>query len=482
MRNVATPAQHEFAARAELFVDALTATLEGVTDDEPSVQPSVRRIGQVIAEAAREAAIFDIESVAMELAAAAYIERSHILHLVDLIETTVSDRPPRRSILVVEDDDISAMVLHAIGHETQSAATVANTLAEARQALTGWIPDLIVMDLFLPDGDGRSFLAELRSDPRLCHIPVIVVSGFDHELARAESLALGADHFMAKPFEPEALMDIFNSVMPHSRRVSSALVTRGLLLREFSAGLGDQSVAMVRFHPVAGPGEPMGAKLLAPAAEAFALSVIGDGLVAEWSDGLFCAVIDAPVDEAAELLDEVRRRLRNDPVANNRCTFAAGLTAASGDGFMRAAGKANSLLQQGEREGGDRVVREVNRTRPTIVLAEDDSLIAALVTGRLEARGFEVSHTADGLDAIDLIGRSMPSLVLLDLLMPGADGFDVLRKLKGNPATADIPVIILTGSDGEASVVKAFELGASDYVMKPFSPAELMVRIERFFR
>jgi DNA-binding response OmpR family regulator len=100
----------------------------------------------------------------------------------------------------------------------------------------------------------------------------------------------------------------------------------------------------------------------------------------------------------------------------------------------------------------------------------------------LDARGFDVDVVGDGLAAIDHISQTRPSLVLLDLFMPGADGFDVLRKLKGDDATADIPVIILTGADGESSVVKAFELGAADYVVKPFSPAELMVRIERFFR
>ncbi len=115
--------------------------------------------------------------------------------------------------------------------------------------------------------------------------------------------------------------------------------------------------------------------------------------------------------------------------------------------------------------------------KPLVVIAEDDAQIANLVRFKLEKSGFSVMHGENGKIALELITEHRPDLVILDVMMPIMDGFELLRSLKEGEDTRDIPVIMLTARGMEADVLKGFESGAVDYLTKPFSVAELVARI-----
>jgi len=115
----------------------------------------------------------------------------------------------------------------------------------------------------------------------------------------------------------------------------------------------------------------------------------------------------------------------------------------------------------------------------TVLIAEDDDLVAALVSDRLTRDGYEIRRAADGESALTDALSSPPHLTILDVMMPKMNGFEVLGRLRSAPQTADMPVIILTGRGREEDVVRGFDLGATDYIVKPFSPAELAVRVRR---
>jgi DNA-binding response OmpR family regulator len=117
-----------------------------------------------------------------------------------------------------------------------------------------------------------------------------------------------------------------------------------------------------------------------------------------------------------------------------------------------------------------------------ILLAEDDALTAALVIHRLEREGFEVEHRADGRSAVEAAEAGSFGLVLLDVHMPELDGFQVLARLRADARHAAVPIVMLTAVGSERDVVRGFELGADDYILKPFSPAELTARLRRFVR
>ena len=112
-----------------------------------------------------------------------------------------------------------------------------------------------------------------------------------------------------------------------------------------------------------------------------------------------------------------------------------------------------------------------------VLIVDDDMIARHMVRETLEQAGFVVEEAEDGDQALSVIERLQPELVLLDIIMPGIDGYDVCRKLKANERTKDIPVIFLSAKDEEAAVVRGFELGAVDYISKPVSPEILKVRV-----
>ena len=114
-----------------------------------------------------------------------------------------------------------------------------------------------------------------------------------------------------------------------------------------------------------------------------------------------------------------------------------------------------------------------------IVLAEDDPQIARLTSFKLEKEGFEVIWEKDGGAAFESIKSNLPDLVLLDIMMPVMNGYQVLKKMKEDDDIKNIPVIMLTAKGQERDVVTGIEMGAEDYIVKPFRPAELTARIKK---
>jgi two-component system response regulator RstA len=117
--------------------------------------------------------------------------------------------------------------------------------------------------------------------------------------------------------------------------------------------------------------------------------------------------------------------------------------------------------------------------REKIVLVEDDDGLAGLIKERLEAEGFAVLHSANGIEGRDLILAQSPDLVLLDIMLPGMDGFQVCREVR--PAFKG-PMIILTASDDDYDEILGLEMGADDYVTKPVKPRILLARIRALLR
>jgi len=116
------------------------------------------------------------------------------------------------------------------------------------------------------------------------------------------------------------------------------------------------------------------------------------------------------------------------------------------------------------------------------LLVEDDPAVAAIVRHRLTKAGYVLRHVSDGTEALQALEDALPDLAILDIKLPGMDGLELLSRLRALPGASATRVIMLTASSNEHDMVRAFGLGADDYLMKPFSPTELMVRVERLQR
>jgi DNA-binding response OmpR family regulator len=114
----------------------------------------------------------------------------------------------------------------------------------------------------------------------------------------------------------------------------------------------------------------------------------------------------------------------------------------------------------------------------TVVVADDDADIRDLVAFKLTQAGHAVVAVQDGPSALEAVRTAAPDLVVLDLMMPGLSGLDVCAELRRDPATAALPVIMLTARAQDGDVSTGFSVGADDYVVKPFSPRELLSRVQ----
>jgi len=120
--------------------------------------------------------------------------------------------------------------------------------------------------------------------------------------------------------------------------------------------------------------------------------------------------------------------------------------------------------------------------RQTVLVVEDEEDISELIQFNLEQEGFSVTTVADGERALQLVQEDRPSLVILDLMLPGMPGIEVCKRLRAQAATARVPILMVTAKSGEADRVVGLEMGADDYVIKPFSVRELVARVRAVLR
>lgn len=114
-----------------------------------------------------------------------------------------------------------------------------------------------------------------------------------------------------------------------------------------------------------------------------------------------------------------------------------------------------------------------------ILLAEDDAILQRIVTHILTQQGFQVVIANDGEEALDQIRTRRPDAIILDAMMPGMDGLEVLHEIRKDSATHDIPVMMLSVRNLEKDLVTGFDMGANDYLVKPFKPEDLVARLKR---
>ncbi len=407
--------------------------------------------------------------------------------------------PERSLVLVIDDDPVMRRLLELRLTAPDRVVVTAETVGEAEQVLANAVVSLVVLDLFLPDADGRTLLAELRNRPGTAQLPIVVVSGSASALVKAECFGLGADGYLEKPVDLDAAAGLVASLLrrrpepPPPSREPAVGEAPDRAERVFADALQAQpglvAVAVIEpeYHGL-GPqaGREQQLRLLGAAREVMEATIGDDGAVASDADGQLVVVVPGATSAAAaRLIDRARLRLRNRPTgpgSTGMISMSAGVVdGAARPDFSYARSAARDLAERARTTGGDRVVTESLRRAggAKVLLAEDDALTAALIIHRLRREGLEVLHVRDGEAALAAARAEQLALAILDVNMPRLDGFEVLGRLRAMAEFAQVPIVMLTAMGGERDVVRGFELGADDYILKPFSPSELTVRIQR---
>ncbi|MFH2102273.1 MAG: response regulator [Chloroflexota bacterium] len=112
-----------------------------------------------------------------------------------------------------------------------------------------------------------------------------------------------------------------------------------------------------------------------------------------------------------------------------------------------------------------------------IMVVDDDKMLSKMLSTLLSNHGFHTIHASDGIQALEQLEKSVPALILLDVMMPEMDGFEVCEKIRSNPKTVSIPIIMLTALDSAEYKERGIELGVDDYMTKPCNTTELIARI-----
>lgn len=418
--------------------------------------------------------------------------------------------PSHARILVVEDEPSAVRMLQDALARPDRTVLVATTAKEARRRIAEDGPDVIVLDLILPDEDGRHLLADLRRDPKAKDIGVVVVTGKAGPRTREECFGLGADWFFDKPFDAAALGRAVEHVIVEGRSTAPDPDPLGvpLTLSEVQKLLSSQSRSGSDTSPFTlalleldtdpdgnggpeeersdgGPGSaPLLPRLLRTVIRALASELASNELMARW--GVDEIVIVSPSRDEPGMValadrigalpgvskylhSHVRRVGRDEDLLDAVSAMASAMTSTEVEAD-EGAGEPSP-----EETGGHAI-------RPRATLVEDDPVTAGLVRHRLERSGFLVEHHMDGALALAAILDRPPHVVILDVQLPSMDGFEILGRLREDPGAKDTPVLMFTSLGRQEHVQRGFELGADDYVTKPFSPTELLTRVLRLVR
>ncbi len=421
------------------------------------------------------------------------------------------DPAPKR-ILVIDDDpaitELLRLGLEAPGREV----LVANSATEAIEILMSAECALILLDLVLPDMDGRYLLSRMRGAPATAKVPIIVLSGQNCAQAKAECFALGADEFVEKPFDPEALDAMVAAKLDgasppaagRSRDELTQLPDRVAFTEIFqrqltsslqrNAPLALALVDLDNFRWInAKHSRDAGDHVLQQFTEIMIKCLRKSDQIARWVDDKLVVLFPGTwIVDGIVALEKVRASLRSRPIRVENgdsitLTMSVGITAVTNSASAEAAVvQAEYFLRRAKKEGRDRICSPVSDEEITIttrvLLAEDDDLIASIVIHRLQHEGFEVLHYTNGADAYAAAQNESIDMAILDVKMPGMDGFELLSRLRKIPSLARLPIVMLTSMGSEKDIARGFQLGADDYILKPFSPAELLIRAHRLLR
>ncbi len=494
-------------------IDALDSARAALEDEQPHADDSLRRIARALRSSTL---VIEFPSLAEPAAALEHAPDGALIETATRLILSLREEASHRDesrvrILVIEDDPAAAQLIRATLSTQNREVVLVDTATDAEAILSDEDIALIIIDIVLPDTDGRNLLLKLPQRAPTAVTPVFVISALPGSQPRTECLALGADSYLEKPIDPESLSAAVSAKLQRAAEVSrharhdqlTGLQNRSAFAEAFaheravsarngtplSIGIFDVD----RFKRVNDLyGNTLGDDVLRKIAAWLSETLRGSDVMARWGGDEFAVLFPGTeVPGAVIALQKVQAVLRENPVIVDgvirvRVTCSGGVAAVSReDSIQQALSAADRQLYLAKVSGRNRIVCQDDEIKPeakTILLAEDDSVTAKLIAHRMRREGFEVVHYSNGQDAANGASEIEASLVILEAMMPGMDGFELLRQLRKTPAYSDVPILMLTSAGRERDIVRAFDLGASDYVTKPFSAAELVARAQRLLR
>lgn len=360
--------------------------------------------------------------------------------------------------------------------------------------------DLILCDLHEASEDTRGLVIPVLRAASHTQVPVLVIAPpVEDPFPEAEAYSLGVELYLRWPTDPLVVRAAVTSRIARSRNAQSD-ARAGFLTRNWMSSVYEWSAALAQreCEPLSAAritlrwdGAPSDAETAHTAALRVARYLRRSDFVAPLNDNELVALFPhTHVDGAATALSKVYHRISRSPVR----TATGGTVTIDLHAQVMTCDPAGSLDACLAALEAPTCRTEINDFRPagssrspfvpskTLLLAEDDMMSARILQYRLEQAGYTVVHVADGESALAQAPDPKFAAIMLDVKMPRLDGFEVLQRIRSIRACRDRPVMMITSMSLEDDIVRGFELGADDYVLKPFSPNEVVARVNRLIR
>ncbi|HKP96532.1 MAG TPA: response regulator [Fibrobacteria bacterium] len=423
----------------------------------------------------------------------------------------VSEMEDKAGILLIDDDPYITDLLRTVLESSNREILIAATAEDAEAVLEEKKVSLILLDLILPDTDGRNFLVRLKERTATANVPVIVLSAKLGAQPKTECFALGADAYYEKPFEIETICaavsawlyrtegNLRESRRDHLTGLPNRAAFREAYARNISlAGRRGEPVSacildLDRFKYVNDTfGHAAGDEVLRRASAILTGALRKSDLLARWGGEEFVALFpNTGLDGAGMAVRKALEALSAQKFTASggrtfHVTFSAGVTEIlPGWTVEEAIAEADRFLYLAKAQGRNCVLTSTDKPahQPrSILLAEGDETVAAIIKSRLGREGFGINHLSDGAAAVEAAATGAYSMCILDAKLAGLDGMQLLPKLRSTRAAANLPILLLTSLGKEKDIARGFQQGADDYLVKPFSPLELVARVRNILR
>jgi two-component system cell cycle response regulator len=418
--------------------------------------------------------------------------------------------PDRGRILLIDDDITVLKLLENAFTMEGYKVYICDDSSSAMDIISAARPEMIILDIMMPKVNGYELLKEIKAKPEYSDIYVIFLSAKGNTDDRIKGLRFGADDYIAKPFVIGEIITKVEIMMRRSAHYKEKLLKDSLtdaysryylnyrLAEELERYRRNKSVFSVAFIDLDHLkyindryGHQTGDTILKEITGFISRSIRPcDSIYRYGGEEFIILMPDTSGEKAITIIDRLRDKLGSEQIRVGGSalyvTFSAGIRQVRdiNESIDEIIGDADKAMYYAKKCGRNRVVEynkdiSINEMKKTLLIVDDENTILKLLKERLSNIGYNVVTAKDGDSAIAAANEIRPDVVVLDLILPDIDGFEVCRQLKENSNTSSAKIIMLSKKKQKKSIVKGLTCGADDYVTKPFSMDELEARIMR---
>lgn len=410
--------------------------------------------------------------------------------------------------ILLIDDEVS--VLNFIGNILRNydyEVMVSPDPEEAMETLKSEAFDLVIVDVVMPGKSGFDIHEFILREK--IHIPVVFLTGVQNKELRYRALRDGVDHFLEKPIEPAELLSRVQGIMKKQHDKNTEVFTdelTGAFSRKYFTKRFEEekqrhhrqgkffSIAFMDLDHFKEAndtyGHLFGDEVLKGFVECIRQNLREYDQVFRYGGDEFLLLLPETTNEEAYIVVERIRKSVKEKVfipegeKEYRISFSSGIAMMKDPNvsMRELVEKADEALYRAKEKGRNQTIYAPNKKeqrKRKILIVDDTLLIANLIKTRLAYLNYEIAHAQDGEEALEMIRKFPPDLVLLDIMLPKLTGTEVLKRLKGDPDYRDLKIIMISAKNKEKDILSNIRLGANDFITKPFSLEILEEKIKK---